>query len=74
MESPQEEDEFFKLDKGFFTMYCGSDFEAAKMKLHKSHKNDALTSWVLAFETVSPSVLRLQEENKTFQAGLYLAV
>ncbi|XP_068734783.1 uncharacterized protein [Montipora capricornis] len=74
MERPQEEDELLKLDKGFFTMYCGPDFEAAKMKLHKSHKSDALTSWVLAFEAVSPSVLRLQEENKTFQAGQYLAV
>lgn len=72
--NPKEEDEFFRLEKGFFTLYCGNDTDAAKEKLHRAKTRDALASWVLAFEATNPSLSRLQGVNQTFHAGQYLAI
>ena len=74
LEHPQEEDEFFVLKKGFFTLYCDRDMDEAKGKLHKAKTRDALAPWVLAFEVTIPSLSRLQNVSQTFHGGHYLAI
>ena len=67
---PKEEDEFFKLEKGFFTLYCDNDTDKAKEILHRAKTR----AWILAFEATNPSLSRLQGVNQTFHAGHYLAI
>ena len=74
LEHPQEEDEFFVLKKGFFTLYCNRGMDEAKGKLHKAKTRDALAPWVLAFEVTIPSLSRLQNVSQTFYGGHYLAI
>ena len=69
LEHPQEEDEFFALKKGFFTLYCDRDMDEAKERLHKAKTRDALAPWVLAFEVTIPSLSRLQNVSQTFYGG-----
>jgi len=63
LEHPQEKDEFFVLEKGFFTLHCNRGMDEAKEKLHKAKMRGALAPWVLAFEAFSttecePDILR----------------
>ncbi|XP_078348405.1 uncharacterized protein LOC144633402 [Oculina patagonica] len=73
LEHPAEEDEFFRLEKGFFTLYCDGDVNEAKDKLHEAKKYNALTAWITALEVANPSSVLLRA-NQSFQAGQYLAI
>lgn len=75
LEHAEEQDEFFKLDKGFFTLYCSHDVHEAKQILHSKAKIlPALASWTLAFDATYHSLSQLQQVKQTFQAGHYLAI
>ena len=74
LEHPAEEDEFFKLQKGFFTLFCDGDVNEAKEKLHIVKKYNALTAWILALEVANPLLSQLLRSNQSFQTGHYLAI
>ncbi|XP_078347368.1 uncharacterized protein LOC144632571 [Oculina patagonica] len=74
LEHPAEEDEFFQLEKGFFTLYCDGDVNEAKEKLHEAKKYKALTAWIMALEVANPSSSLLLRANQSFQTGQYLAI
>ena len=74
LEQPAAEDEFFKLEKGFFTLYCVGNVKDAKERLHSAEKYHALRKWVTAFEATNPSVSVLLGMKQSFHSGQYLAI
>ncbi|KAJ7373630.1 hypothetical protein OS493_011238 [Desmophyllum pertusum] len=74
LEHPRENDEFFTLLRGFFTVYCDGDVSQAKEKLHAAERYYALTTWIVALEVANPSRHLLLGTNQSFQAGHYLAI
>ena len=74
LDRPDEEDEFFKLQKGFFTLYCDGDVSEVQKKLNEARKYNALIGWITSLEVANPSLVRLLQLNQSFQAGHYLAV
>ena len=74
LEQPAAEDEFFKLEKGFFTLYCVGNVNDAKERLHSAEKYHALRKWVTAFEAANPSISVLLGMKQSFHAGQYLAI
>lgn len=73
LEHPEEEDEFFKLEKGFFTLYCDGDVNGGKEKLGIAEMYDALTTWIMSLEIKNPSPSLLLRK-RSFQSGQYLAI
>ena len=74
LEHPADEDEYFKLEKGFFTLYCDGDVEKAEEKLHATEAYYELITWVIALEVANPSLSLLRRVNQPFQTGQYLAI
>jgi len=74
LDRPNEEDEFFKLQKGFFTLYCGGDVSKVQEKLNEARKYNALIGWIASLEVANPSLVSLLRMNQSFQAGHYLAI
>jgi len=74
LEYPQEEDEFFQLQRGFFTLYCDRDIDQVKEKLHQATINNALSSWGLAVELIFPWTPQLMGTTHLFNTGHYLAI
>ena len=74
LEYPQEEDEFFQLQRGFFTLYCDRDIDQVKEKLHQATINNALSSWGLAVEVIIPWTPQLMGTTHLFNTGHYLAI
>ncbi|XP_078348407.1 uncharacterized protein LOC144633404 [Oculina patagonica] len=74
LEHPAEEDEFFKLEKGFFTLYCDGDVNKAKEKLSEASKYNALTAWIMALKILNPLSSQLLRANQSFQTGQYLTI
>ena len=74
LEYPQEEDEFFQLQRGFFTLYCDRDIDQVKEKLHQATINNALSSWGLAVELIIPWTPQLMGTTHLFNTGHYLAI
>ena len=74
LEHPQEEDEFFQLQRGFFTLYCDRDINQLKEKLHKATINNVLSSWGLAVEVIIPWTPQLIGTTHSFNTGHYLAI
>ena len=71
LEYPAEEDEFFKLEKGFFTLYCEGDVNKAEEKLRVAKMYHDLIPWIMSLEVANPSLSLL---NQSFQTGHYLAI
>ena len=74
LEQPAAEDEFFNLEKGFFTLYCEGNVNEAKEKLHSAEAYYALSKWITAFEVTNPSLSVLLGMQQSFQTGQYLAI
>ena len=74
LEHPQEEDEFFQLERGFFTLYCDRDIDQVKEKLHQATINNVLSSWGLAVEVTIPRTQQLMGTTSLFNTGHYLAI
>ena len=74
LEHPQEEDEFFQLQRGFFTLYCDRDINQVKEKLHQATINNVLSSWGLAVEVIIPWTPQLIGTTHSFNTGHYLAI
>ena len=74
LEQPAAEDEFFKLKKGFFTLYCVGNITQAKKSLHSAETHYALSQWITAFEVANPSIPVLLGTKQSFHAGQYLAI
>ena len=74
LEQPQEEDEFFQLQRGFFTLYCDRDINQVKEKLHQATINNVLSSWGLAVEVIIPWTPQLIGTTHSFNTGHYLAI
>ena len=74
LDRPAEEDEFFKLQKGFFTLYCDGDVRKVQEKLSEAKKYHALTGLIASLEIANPSLVPLLRLNQSFQAGHYLAI
>ena len=74
LDRPDEEDEFFKLEKGFFTLYCDGDVNKVQEKLNEVREYNALTDWITSLEVANPSLVPLLRANHSFQAGQYLAI
>ena len=74
LELPAEEDEFFTLEKGFFTLYCVGNANDAKERLHSAEANYALSKWIRAFEVANPSISVLLGRQQSFHSGQYLAI
>ena len=74
LEQPAAEDEFFNLEKGFFTLYCVGNVNGAKERLHPAEEYHALSTWITAFEAVNPSIPVLLGMKQSFHAGQYLAI
>ena len=74
LEQPAAEDEFFNLEKGFFTLYCVDNVNGAKERLHPAEEYHALSTWITAFEAVNPSISVLLGMKQSFHAGQYLAI
>ena len=74
LDHPSEEDEFFKLQKGFFTLYCDGDENKVQEKLNEARKFNALTGWIVSLEVANPSLVPLLRANHSFEAGHYLAI
>ena len=74
LEHPQEEDEFFQLQRGFFTLYCDRDINQVKEKLHQATINNALSSWGIAVEVIIPWTPQLMGTTHLFNTGHYLAI
>jgi len=74
LDRPDEDDEFFKLQKGFFTLYCDGDVNKVQEILNKARKYNALIGWITSLEVANPSLVRLLRMNQSFQAGHYLAI
>ena len=74
LKRPTEKDEYFKLDKGFFTLYCDGDMNEARKKLQTAEVYYALSHWIIAFQFVHPSLSLHLGSKQSFQAGQYLAI
>lgn len=74
LDRPDEEDEFFKFQKGFFTLYCDREMNQVQEKLNEAKRYAALTGWITSLEVVNPSLVSLLRVNQSFQAGQYLAI
>ena len=74
LEHPAAEDEFFNLEKGFFTLYCVGNVNDAKERLHSAEEYHALSKWITAFEAVNPSISVLLGMKQSFHSGQYLAI
>ena len=74
LEQPAAEDEFFNLEKGFFTLYCVGNVKDAKETLHPAEEYHALSKWITAFEAANPSISVLLGMKESFHAGQYLAI
>ncbi|KAL9955899.1 hypothetical protein ACROYT_G037297 [Oculina patagonica] len=74
LEHPEEEDEFFTLEKGFFTLYCDGDKNKAKELLRVAKEYDALAPWIMSLEVAKPSLPIILRVSRTFQTGQYLAI
>ncbi|XP_020914685.2 uncharacterized protein LOC110252249 [Exaiptasia diaphana] len=74
LDYPNEEDEFFQLQKGFFTMYCDGDINKAHEKLNEVREYRALAGWIASLEFANPVLTPLFPLNQSFQAGQYLAI
>lgn len=74
LDRPDEEDEFFKFRKGFFTLYCDGEMNQVQEKLNEAKRYAALTGWITSLEVVNPSLVSLLRVNQSFQAGQYLAI
>ena len=74
LKRPTEKDEYFKLEKGFFTLYCHGDVNEAREKLQTAEVYYALTHWILAFQFAHPSLSLHLGSKQSFQAGQYLAI
>ena len=74
LEHPQEEDEFFQLQRGFFTLYCDRDINQVKENLHQATINNVLSSWGLAVEVIIPWTPQLIGTTHSFNTGHYLAI
>lgn len=74
LDRPDEEDEFFKFQKGFFTLYCDGEMNQVQEKLNEAKRYAALTGWITSLEVVNPSLVSLLRVNQSFQAGQYLAI
>ena len=74
LKRPTEKDEYFKLDKGFFTLYCDGDVNEARKKLQTAEVYYALSHWIIAFQFAHPSVSLHLGSKQLFQAGQYLAI
>ncbi|KAJ7373629.1 hypothetical protein OS493_011237 [Desmophyllum pertusum] len=72
LEHPREDDEFFTLLRGFFTVYCDGNVSQAKERLHAAERYYA--SWIVALEVANTSRPLLLGTNQSFQAGQYLAI
>ena len=74
LDRPDEEDEFFKLEKGFFTLYCDGDVNKVQEKFNEVRKYNALTGWIVSLEVVNPLLVPLLRASHSFLAGQYLAI
>ena len=74
LKRPTVKDEYFKLERGFFTLYCDADANKAKEKLQTVEAYYALTHWIIAFQFVHPSLALHLGSKQSFQAGQYLAI
>lgn len=74
LEHPEAEDEFFNLEKGFFTLYCEGNVNEAKERLHSAEAYFALSKWIMASEVTNPSISVLLGMQHSFHAGQYLAI
>ena len=73
-EQPAAEDEFFKLKRGFFTLYCRGNVNEVKERLYSAKTHYALSKWITALEVANPSIAVLLGAKQSFHAGQYLAI
>ena len=74
LKRPTEKDEYFKLEKGFFTLYCDSSVNEARKKLQTAEVYYTLSHWIIAFQFAHPSISLHLRSRQSFQAGQYLAI
>ena len=74
LKRPTEKDEYFKLEKGFFTLYCDGDVNEARKKLQTAEAYYVLSHWIIAFQFAHPSLSLHLGSKQSFQAGQYLAI
>ena len=74
LKRPTEKDEYFKMEKGFFTLYCDGDVNEAREILQKADAYYTLSNWIIAFQFSHPSLSLHLGTKQSFQAGQYLAI
>ena len=74
LEYPNEEDEFFVLEKGFFTLYCHGDVDEVEEKILAADEDYMLIRWKVAFQVSNPLQSLQLGGHQSFQAGHYLAI
>ncbi|XP_020617130.1 uncharacterized protein LOC110055093 [Orbicella faveolata] len=74
LKRPTEKDEYFKLEKGFFTLYCDGDVNEARKKLQTAEAYYVLSHWIIAFQFAHPSLSPHRRSKQSFQTGQYLAI
>ncbi|XP_022793786.1 beta-(1,2)-xylosyltransferase-like [Stylophora pistillata] len=74
VEFPNEEDEFFVLDKGFFTLYCRGNMVKLERQLLFADRDNTLMRWKAAMEVANPSQYLSIGGQQSFQDGHYFAI
>lgn len=74
LEFPSEEDEFFVLDKGFFTLYCRGNIVEIERQLLFADKDNTLMKWKAAMDVASPSQYLQIGGWQPFKDGHYFAI